>query len=147
MIETDWIRGLPAMESKHNDDICRCPVAKWMIKQYQPPWRRQCFWCLVYLSPYIYLSKSIRVSVGGLAPIWQAWSCSSARSVTLADRCIYIGGLVQYCSISSALAIEMPQCCTKPSIWRCLTWSFTVLMKYRRPRYFSSRCMPYGAAN
>ena len=34
----------------------------------------------------------------------------------------YIDGLVQDCSNSSALAMELLQSCTEPSIWLCVIW-------------------------
>ena len=37
----------------------------------------------------------------------------------LAKVALYIDGLVQDCSISSALALEILQSCIKPSIWLC----------------------------
>ena len=37
--------------------------------------------------------------------------------------CVHIGGLVQDCSISRALAMEILQSCTKSSIYHCLVLS------------------------
>ena len=38
--------------------------------------------------------------------------------------CPYIDGLVQDCSISIAIPLEILQSCTKPSIWGCVSWQW-----------------------
>ena len=58
-----------------------------------------------------------------LADIWHdagdvIWSYAAGSAV-------YINGFVQDCSISSALALEILQSCTKPSIYR---WYFVCLV-------------------
>ena len=45
--------------------------------------------------------------------------CRGKKYVQLHE---YIDGLVQHCSISSVLALEILQSCTKPSIYRYNLW-------------------------
>ena len=62
-------------------------------------------------------------------------SVSPRRDVccTCAMAVPYIDGLVQDCNSSSALAMELPQSCTKPPI---LGWSYDWIIKcYIQPKY------------
>ena len=43
---------------------------------------------------------------------------------------VYIDGLVQDCSNSSALAMELLQSCTKPSIWNLFVLHETVVQSH-----------------
>ena len=62
--------------------------------------------------------------------VWLKWHCYRGRFDCRNCRMIncaplqYIDGLVQDCSISSALAMETLQSCTKPSIQGCNLTSF-----------------------
>ena len=54
--------------------------------------------------------------------------CKLETSTPCISICYCFDGLVQDCSNSSALAMELLQSCTKPSIWRLLQ-SFLVVGK------------------
>ena len=51
-----------------------------------------------------------------------------ASSVQVPILCVCLFGLVQNCGISIANALELLQCCTKPSIYETQTWSSLYLL-------------------
>ena len=79
-----------------------------------------------------------RCQYGPLRPV----STSNKRQLIVAKWC-HIDGLVQDCSNSSALAMELLQSCTKPLIWHYKTWSVLVQITaccLMAPSHYLNQC-------
>ena len=105
-------------------------VALYGIKDLSYHWSR--WWLVAYLVPNHYLNKWLIGPIRtNFSEIWIKYS-NLIKENTLEKYCrqtynhfvptsmcwiiLHINGLAQYCGNSSALAMELPQSCVKPSI-------------------------------